>query len=102
MESIFGIDFKYDDFNKNNLQENHKKDEKIKSIMTILKNVLADNFGEILKSIQASAKLYSNQEDISSLLKATTASLRAYIIRKITRDYKTIAVKDIARYLDLK
>mmetsp|Transcript_5125 Transcript_5125/g.4347 ORF Transcript_5125/g.4347 Transcript_5125/m.4347 type:complete len:221 (+) Transcript_5125:59-721(+) len=83
------------------IPESVKKDDKLKSILTILKGCLKDAYADIIPSIQVAQKVYQGNAEILSLLGASIHSIRAHIIRMLNRDFANIAVKEAARYLTL-
>jgi len=74
----------------------------LKSISTLLKTIIHDNYNEMILSAQNAEKLYSGAEDIKALLRASVTVLRALIMRKITRDFINLPLKDVSKYLALR
>lgn len=78
------------------------KNDRIKAVANVLQSVLQKRYHDILPNLNSALTALQNAGDLHTLLEACTPVLRFFILRYLTRTFETFALKDFARYLNLK
>jgi len=99
---IINLDFMNAKFLYKRLNEEVRKNDRIKIIGSILQSVLQRRYEDIIPNVNGAIAAINNAgDDLTLLLEACIPVLRFLTLRYLTKTFENFALKDFARYLSL-